>query len=221
MVLFALTISISSSAKEDSDQIKQTLSQVLSEAFANKSYVFLTLGFFVCGFHVSFVATHLPAYLDDLSLPLWIGSWSLALIGLFNVIGTLMFGYLGDSRSKKDLLVILYSLRSILFLVFIFLPKTEITIIIFASLLGILWLSTVPLTSGIISVIFGSKYMSMLYGFAFLSHQIGSFMGSWFGGRLYDFYGSYDVMWWACVFLGFASALMHYPINEKKVALSK
>ena len=221
MVLFALTISISSSAKEDSDQIKQTLSQVLSEAFANKSYVFLTLGFFVCGFHVSFVATHLPAYLDDLSLPLWIGSWSLALIGLFNVIGTLMFGYLGDSRSKKNLLVILYSLRSILFLVFIFLPKTEITIIIFASLLGILWLSTVPLTSGIISVIFGSKYMSMLYGFAFLSHQIGSFMGSWFGGRLYDFYGSYDVMWWACVFLGFASALMHYPINEKKVALSK
>ena len=221
MVLFALTISISSSAKEDSDQIKQTLSQVLSEAFANKSYVFLTLGFFVCGFHVSFVATHLPAYLDDLSLPLWIGSWSLALIGLFNVIGTLMFGYLGDSRSKKDLLVILYSLRSILFLVFIFLPKTEITIIIFASLLGILWLSTVPLTSGIISVIFGSKYMSMLYGFVFLSHQIGSFMGSWFGGRLYDFYGSYDVMWWACVFLGFASALMHYPINEKKVALSK
>ena len=221
MVLFALTISISSSAKEDSDQIKQTLSQVLSEAFANKSYVFLTLGFFVCGFHVSFVATHLPAYLDDLSLPLWIGSWSLALIGLFNVIGTLMFGYLGDSRSKKDLLVILYSLRSILFLVFIFLPKTEITIIIFASLLGILWLSTVPLTSGIISVIFGSKYMSMLYGFAFLSHQIGSFMGSWFGGRLYDFYGSYDVMWWACVFLGFASALMHYPINENKVALSK
>jgi len=221
MVLFALTISISSSAKEDSDQIKQTLSQVLSEAFANKSYVFLTLGFFVCGFHVSFVATHLPAYLDDLSLPLWIGSWSLALIGLFNVIGTLMFGYLGDSRSKKDLLVVLYSLRSILFLVFIFLPKTEITIIIFASLLGILWLSTVPLTSGIISVIFGSKYMSMLYGFAFLSHQIGSFMGSWFGGRLYDFYGSYDVMWWACVFLGFASALMHYPINEKKVALSK
>ncbi len=221
MVLFALTISISSSAKEDSDQIKQTLSQVLSEAFANKSYVFLTLGFFVCGFHVSFVATHLPAYLDDLSLPLWIGSWSLALIGLFNVIGTLMFGYLGDSRSKKDLLVILYSLRSILFLVFIFLPKTEITIIIFASLLGILWLSTVPLTSGIISVIFGSKYMSMLYGFAFLSHQIGSFMGSWFGGRLYDFYGSYDVMWWVCVFLGFASALMHYPINEKNVALSK
>ena len=96
-------------------------------------------------------------------------------------------------------------------------PKTEITVLIFASLLGILWLSTVPLTSGIISVIFGSKYMSMLYGFTFLSHQVGSFVGSWFGGRFYDYYGSYDIMWWACVILGFASAVVHYPINEKKI----
>ena len=220
MILFALSLSISSDSQEGINQVQYSLSQVLNKAFSNKSYVFLTLGFFVCGFHVSFVATHLPAYLDDLSMPNWIGSWSLALIGLFNVFGTLLFGHLGDSKSKKDLLVVLYSLRSILFLTFIFLPKTEITIIIFASILGILWLSTVPLTSGIISVIFGSKYMSMLYGFTFLSHQVGSFMGSWFGGRLYDFYGSYDVMWWACVFLGFASALMHYPINENKVALT-
>ena len=101
-----------------------------------------------------------------------------------------------------------------LFLVFIFLPKTEISVIVFASLLGILWLSTVPLTSGIISVIFGTKYMSMLYGFVFLSHQIGSFMGSWFGGRFYDYYGSYEIMWWICVALGFASALCHFPIKE-------
>ena len=218
MILFAVTLTTKSFKSGNDDKTAQSLSSVLNEAFINKSYVLLTVGFFVCGFHVSFVATHLPAYLDDLSLPLWIGSWSLALIGLFNVFGTLYFGYLGDTKSKKNLLVILYSLRALLFLVFIFLPKTEITVLIFAALLGILWLSTVPLTSGIISVIFGSKYMSMLYGFAFLSHQVGSFMGSWFGGRLYDFYGSYEVMWWACVLLGFVSAVMHFPINEKPLA---
>ena len=218
MILFAITLTTKSFKSGNDDKTAQSLSSVLNDAFINKSYVLLTAGFFVCGFHVSFVATHLPAYLDDLSLPLWIGSWSLALIGLFNVFGTLYFGYLGDSKSKKNLLVILYSLRALLFLIFIFLPKTEITVLIFAALLGILWLSTVPLTSGIISVIFGSKYMSMLYGFAFLSHQVGSFMGSWFGGRLYDFYGSYEVMWWACVFLGFASAVMHFPINERPLA---
>ena len=218
MILFAITLTTKSFKSGNDDKTAQSLSSVLNDAFINKSYVLLTAGFFVCGFHVSFVATHLPAYLDDLSLPLWIGSWSLALIGLFNVFGTLYFGYLGDTKSKKNLLVILYSLRALLFLIFIFLPKTEITVLIFAALLGILWLSTVPLTSGIISVIFGSKYMSMLYGFAFLSHQVGSFMGSWFGGRLYDFYGSYEVMWWACVLLGFVSAVMHFPINEKPLA---
>ena len=217
MILFALTLTKSSFNSGKDDQAAQSLASVLNEAFVNKSYVLLTVGFFVCGFHVSFVATHLPAYLTDLSLPLWIGSWSLALIGLFNVFGTLYFGHLGDQNSKKNLLVILYTLRALLFLVFIFLPKTEITVLIFAALLGILWLSTVPLTSGIISVIFGTKYMSMLYGFTFLSHQVGSFMGSWFGGRFYDFYGSYDIMWWICVVLGFVSALMHFPITEKPI----
>ena len=214
MILFSLVLTKRSSISEKDDEVNRSLASVLNEAFVNKSYVLLTIGFFVCGFHVSFIATHLPAYLDDLSLPMWIGSWSLALIGLFNVIGTLVFGHLGDLRSKKNLLVILYTLRALLFLIFIYLPKTEVTVLIFASLLGILWLSTVPLTSGIISVIFGSKYMSMLYGFTFLSHQVGSFVGSWFGGRFYDYYGSYDIMWWVCVILGFASAIVHFPIKE-------
>jgi len=218
MLVFCFSLTMPSNNKSDISSNSRSLKSVLDEAFANKSYNLLTLGFFVCGFHVSFVATHLPAYLDDISLPVWIGSWSLALIGLFNVFGTLMFGKMGDSKSKKNLLAILYSLRSILFLIFIFLPKNEITILIFAALLGILWLSTVPLTSGIISVIFGSRYMSMLYGFTFLSHQIGSFLGSWFGGRLYDYYGSYDIMWWTCVALGFISAAMHMPIIEKPLA---
>ena len=215
MIIFCFTLTLPKKNGEDNEQNNRSLKSVLDEAFANKSYNLLTLGFFVCGFHVSFVATHLPAYLEDISLPIWIGSWSLALIGLFNVFGTLMFGKMGDSKSKKNLLAILYSLRAVLFLIFIFVPKNEITILFFAALLGILWLSTVPLTSGIISVIFGSRYMSMLYGFTFLSHQIGSFLGSWFGGRLYDHYGSYDIMWWICVALGFMSAAMHLPIIEK------
>ena len=217
MIIFCYALSFSGRSdafKQDSDQ---TLKGALKEAFKSKSYNLLTIGFFVCGFHVAFVATHLPAYLADLSLPSWIGSWSLALIGLFNIFGTLIFARLGDRISKKNLLVVLYSLRSILFIIFIIVPKNEITILIFAALLGVLWLATVPLTSGIISVVFGLKYMSMLYGFTFLSHQFGSFLGSWFGGRLYDIYGSYDLMWWLCVFLGFASAAMHMPIIEKAV----
>jgi len=218
MLVFCFSLTLPSTNKSDIPSNARSLKSVIDEAFANKSYNLLTLGFFVCGFHVSFVATHLPAYLEDISLPMWIGSWSLALIGLFNVLGTLMFGKMGDSKSKKNLLAILYSLRSILFLIFIFLPKNEITILIFAALLGILWLSTVPLTSGIISVIFGSQYMSMLYGFTFLSHQIGSFLGSWFGGRLYDQFGSYDIMWWTCVALGFISAALHMPIVEKPLS---
>ena len=125
---------------------------------------------------------------------------------------------MGDRFSKKNLLVLLYSLRGLLFLIFIFLPKTELTVLLFACILGILWLSTVPLTSGIITVVFGPFYMSMLYGIAFLSHQIGSFLGSWIGGRLFDYYGSYDLMWWICVILGLVAAVMHLPIIEKPVA---
>ena len=217
MIIFCYVLNYSEKSDSLEQDSGQTLKGALKEAFKSKSYNLLTIGFFVCGFHVAFVATHLPAYLEDLSLPSWIGSWSLALIGLFNIFGTLIFARLGDKISKKNLLVVLYSLRSILFIVFIIAPKNEITILIFASLLGVLWLATVPLTSGIISVVFGLKYMSMLYGFTFLSHQFGSFLGSWVGGRLYDVYGSYDMMWWICVILGFASAAMHLPIIEKAV----
>ena len=195
---------------------RQTVREALKEAFQTKSFNLLTLGFFVCGFHVTFVAVHLPAFIEDENLPFWVGGWALALIGLFNIIGTLYFGYLGDRLSKKNLLALLYSLRSLLFLVFIFLPKTELTVLLFACILGILWLSTVPLTSGIITVVFGPYYMSMLYGIAFFSHQIGSFLGSWLGGRLFDAYGSYNLMWWICVALGFISALLHMPIKRKK-----
>ncbi len=217
MLIFCFPLDYAGKSDTIEKDTGQSLKDALKEAFKSKSYNLLTIGFFVCGFHVAFIATHLPAYLEDLNLPSWIGSWSLALIGLFNIFGTLIFARLGDKISKKNLLVILYSLRSILILIFLVLPKNEVTILIFAAVLGVLWLATVPLTSGIISVVFGIKYMSMLYGFTFLSHQFGSFLGSWFGGRLYDMYGSYDLMWWLCILLGFASAAMHMPIVEKAV----
>ena len=217
MIIFSFVINFSGKSESSKAGSTQTLKQALKEAFQSKSYNLLTLGFFVCGFHVTFVAVHLPAFIEDEKLPFWVGGWALALIGLFNIIGTIYFGYLGDRLSKKNLLALLYSLRGLLFLIFIFLPKTELTVLLFACILGILWLSTVPLTSGIITVVFGPYYMSMLYGIAFMSHQVGSFLGSWLGGRLFDMYGSYELMWWICVALGFISALMHMPIIEKPV----
>ena len=217
MIIFSFALNFSEKSESSKAGSRQTVREALKEAFQTKSFNLLTLGFFVCGFHVTFVAVHLPAFIEDEKLPFWVGGWALALIGLFNIIGTLYFGYLGDRLSKKNLLALLYSLRSLLFLVFIFLPKTELTVLLFACILGILWLSTVPLTSGIITVVFGPYYMSMLYGIAFFSHQIGSFLGSWLGGRLFDAYGSYNLMWWICVALGFISALLHMPIKEKAV----
>ena len=217
MLFFAFALNYSGKSESSIAGTNQSIKSALYEAFSSKSFIFLILGFFVCGFHVTFVAVHLPAYISDQNLPSWVSGWSLALIGLFNIVGTLLFGYLGDRGSKKNLLALLYSLRGFLFLLFIFLPKTELSVLLFASLLGILWLSTVPLTSGIISVIFGPYYMSMLFGIVFFSHQIGSFFGSWLGGKFFDIYGSYDIMWWTCVILGFLSALIHMPIKEIQV----
>ena len=217
LVLFCYFLSFSSGSQANSDNKGQTVGEAVKEALSNKNFNLLILGFFVCGFHVIFVSTHLPAFLEDNLLPAWIAGWALALIGLFNILGTLMYGYLGDSYSKKNLLTGLYSLRSVLFLVFFLSPKTEFTVLIFASLLGILWLSTVPLTSGIITDVFGPKYTSMLFGVALFSHNVGSFFGSWLGGRIFDTYGSYDLMWLICVFVGFASAAVHFPINGSAV----
>ena len=217
MIIFSFALNFSEKSESSKAGSQQTIKEALKEAFQSKSFNLLTLGFFVCGFQVTFVAVHFPAFIEDENLPFWVGGWALALIGLFNIVGTLYFGYLGDRLSKKNLLALLYSLRSLLFLVFIFLPKTELTVLLFACVLGVLWLSTVPLTSGIITVVFGPYYMSMLYGIAFFSHQIGSFLGSWLGGRLFDIYGSYEIMWWFSVALGFIAALMHMPIKEKAV----
>jgi predicted MFS family arabinose efflux permease len=197
--------------------IPQTLRQALDEAFAHKGFWLLTAGFFVCGFQVVFVATHLPAFLADRGMPTWVGAWTLALVGLFNIIGSYSCGLLGGRYSKKNLLALLYSLRSLVFILFMVMPLSEYSVLLFGALLGLLWLGTVPLTSGLVAYIFGPAYMSMLYGVVFFSHQVGSFLGAWLGGFFYDVFGSYDAMWWFCVALGFAASLLHFPITERPV----
>lgn len=195
----------------------QTLRDALSEAFGHRGFWLLTGGFFVCGFHVVFVATHLPAYLSDQGLPAHLAAWTLALTGLFNIIGSYSAGVLGGKFVKKNLLSLLYLSRSLVFLIFILVPKNEITVLLFGASLGLLWLSTVPLTSGLVATLFGPAYMSMLFGIVFFSHQVGSFLGAWLGGKVYDMVGNYDAMWWISVALGIGAALIHWPIREQPV----
>jgi predicted MFS family arabinose efflux permease len=196
----------------------QSLGQALSEAFSHRGYLLLTLGFFVCGFHVAFITVHFPAYVKDLGLDPQIGAYSIALVGLFNILGSFGAGMLGQRYSKKMSLATIYLLRSMTILALLMLPKTAPVIYAFAAVMGILWLSTVPLTTGIVAQVFGVRYMATLFGIVFVSHQLGSFIGVWLGGRLYDTTGSYDGMWWAGVLLGVLAAIVHWPINEKPLA---
>jgi MFS family permease len=193
---------------------EQTFGQALGEAFAHRSYLLLTAGFFVCGFHLAFVTTHLPPYIVDKGLDPRIGAWALAAIGFFNIFGSLASGWIGQNYSKPIALSLIYLARAIAIALFVLFPTTPASVLIFASVLGLLWLSTVPLTSGLVAVMFGPKYMGMLMGIVFLSHQIGSFLGVWLGGRLYDQTGSYDVVWWIGVALGVFAAVVHWPIQE-------
>ncbi|MGI9505647.1 MAG: MFS transporter, partial [Geminicoccaceae bacterium] len=193
----------------------QGLSDALREALAHRGYVLLTIGFFVCGFHVAFIAVHFPAYISDLGLAAEVGAYAMALIGLFNIAGSFLSGMYGQRRSMKAGLSTIYVLRAIAITALLFAPKTEFTIYVFSCAMGILWLSTVPLTTGIVAQVFGVRYMATLFGIVFFSHQIGSFIGVWLGGFLYDRTGSYDAVWWAGVVLGLAAAVIHLPINER------
>lgn len=188
---------------------------MLSLACKDASYWFLTAGFFVCGFHVAFITVHLPAYLDDKGLPAELGAYSLMLIGLFNVLGSFAAGYMGGKFPKKYLLSTLYSLRAVTIAIFIMVPISTSGVLAFSVAMGLLWLSTVPLTSGLVATIYGSRYMGTLFGIVFFSHQVGSFLGVWLGGYFYDAYGSYDPVWWAGIALGFTAAVLHWPIHEK------
>ncbi len=190
------------------------LSGALREASKHRGYWLLTLGFFVCGFHVAFIGVHLPAYLTDLGMAEEWGAWSLALIGIFNVAGSFIAGALGDRYRKKSLLSALYFLRALVILGFIMIPVSPVTVILFSALMGLLWLSTVPLTSGLVMQMFGTRYMGTLFGIVFFNHQIGSFLGVWLGGYFYDTTGSYDPIWWAGIVVGVLAALVHWPIAE-------
>lgn len=189
--------------------------QALARAWGYGSYRLLVIGFFVCGFHLAFVTVHMPAYLVQCGLTPEVASWSIAVIGLFNIIGSLLSGYLGGRFPKQLLLASIYFLRAVAIALFVLFPVSELTAYLFAATLGLLWLSTVPLTAGLVSLFFGARYMGMLYGVAFLSHQIGSFVGVWLGGYVYDQTGSYSLVWYLGILLGLASAAIHLPIRER------
>ncbi len=197
---------------------EQTFGEALAEARAHSGYRYLTVGFFVCGFHVVFIGTHFPAYLTDLEFSREVGAQALILIGVFNVIGSYLAGVVGARYSKKYALTWIYLARSVAILLFITLPPSIYTVYGFSAAIGLLWLSTVPLTSGIVAQVFGPRYMATLFGIVFFSHQVGSFLGAWLGGVLYDSTGSYDVVWWASVALGLIAALLHWPIDERPMA---
>ena len=200
-----------------SDQPDYALPTVVAQAFGHPSYVLLVLGFFVCGFHVAFITVHFPPYIEDLGLAPSIGAWSIALIGLFNIIGSYASGVFGGKYSRRYGLSFIYFARAVVIAIFLLVPISAPSVLIFAAVMGLLWLSTVPLTIGLVTVMFGTRYMAMLYGFVFFSHQIGSFLGVWLGGRVYDQHGNYDLIWYWAIFFGLASAIVHWPIKEKIV----
>ncbi|MFC1456891.1 MFS transporter [Microvirga arabica] len=195
----------------------QSIAQALSEAFKHRSYVLLVLGFFTCGFQLAFITVHLPAYLKDAGLSAAVGGWTLAVIGLANAAGSLGSGWLSTRMSKRWLLAWIYLGRSVAISAFILIPASPVTSILFGISIGLLWLSTVPPTSSLVMLMFGTRYMAMLYGFAFFSHQVGGFLGVWLGGLLYEINGNYSMVWWLSVLLGLLSALINLPIKEQPV----
>ena len=196
----------------------QSFRHAVGEAFAHRSFVLLVLGYFTCGFQLAFITVHLPAYLLDRGLTVEIGGWTLGVIGLFNIFGCLICGWLGNRLPKRYLLSVIYFTRAAAILAFISFPTTTFTCIAFGAVMGLMWLSTVPATNGIIAVMFGTRWLATLAGFAFFSHQVGGFLGVWLGGIVYDRYGSYNPVWWLAILFGVLSALINMPIVEKPVA---
>jgi predicted MFS family arabinose efflux permease len=188
---------------------------VLAAAFRHPSYVLLVTGFFVCGFQLAFITTHFPAYLADRGLGAGVASWAIAMVGLFNVVGAYLSGTWSGRGSKKKLLAGVYFGRGIVTLLFLLAPLSTATVLVFGAAMGLLWLSTVPPTSGLVAVFFGTRHMAMLFGLVFFSHQIGSFLGVWLAGITYARTGSYDLVWWCCIALSFAAGLVNLPIRER------
>jgi len=220
-ILFGLIASLFILPKKEPSILKtekkQSFLEAMKEAFSHKGYILLVAGFFVCGFQITLVGTHVPGYMQDRGLGGWTATIILSLIGLFNIIGTLGIGYLGTKYSKKILLSVLYFLRAIIIGIFIFSPPSIYMSVFFGITFGLLWLSTVPPTNGIVAQIFGTKYLSTLFGIVFFSHQIGAFAGSFLGGYFYDQYGSYDYAWYIAILLSIFATLVHLPIDEKPI----
>ena len=216
-LLISLFLSTPTQELKHENYNKQTAMEAMKEAFTNKSFNYLTLGFFVCGWHIALVATHIPMHIRDKGLEDWTATAILALIGLFNVFGTLSSGYLSTKISKKKLLSAIYLLRGVSLMYFVFMPPSVVNALIFGITFGYLWLATVPPTNGIVGHIFGTKYITLLYGFVFLSHQIGSFLGAYLGGLFHDLYGSLNYAWYISIALSLFAGLIHLPIKEKAI----
>jgi len=207
----------SSSGSQKDSVYKQSIGEALREALGHKSYLLLVSGFFVCGFQVAFITAHFPAYLRDINIESSYAVLSLALIGFFNIIGSLASGFIGQRYSKPMSLVWIYLGRSVAVTAFLLLPQTGTSVIIFAIVMGLLWLSTVPPTNALVAIMFGTGHLGMLGGVVFFSHQVGSFLGVWLGGYLYDIFGTYNPVWWLGVALGIFAAIVHWPIREQAV----
>jgi MFS family permease len=221
LICLPLALAVATPAQETSAFASamrpQSFREALGEAFGHQSYILLVLGFFTCGFHVAFITTHLPPYLVDKGLDAKWGGWVIAFIGLFNIIGSIAAGILGSKVPKRYLLCAIYFMRTAAIVLFMLFPVTPLSALLFAAAMGIAWLSTVPLTSGLVALMFGVRYMATLFGFVFFSHQVGAFVGVWLGGVLYERTGSYDVVWWLGAALGIFAGLVNLPIRERPV----
>jgi len=217
LAIMPLSLALRSSGSATAYAAHQSLRDALAEAFAHRSYLLLTIGFFTCGFQIAFITVHLPAYLIDRGLPADVGGWTLGAIGLFNIIGSIAAGWLGDRMPNRYLLSIIYFVRAAAILAFIWFPTTPFTCIAFGATMGLMWLATVPPTNALIVVMFGTRWLATLSGVSFFVHQIGGFLGAWIGGIVFDRTGSYDLVWWIAILLGILSAVLNLPIVEKPV----
>ena len=218
-LMIAIGFGLRSADSTAQDVAEASLGKTLSHAFQSRDYILLTAGFFVCGLHLVFITTHLPIYLKDNAVDPAIASWALSLIGLFNIAGALFFGWIGGVTAKKVPLALIYLARTVIIAAFIYMPVTATSALVFGAAMGFFWLGTIPLTSGLIVTFFGPRYLATLYGFVFLSHQLGSFMGAWLGGRLYDVLGNYDVMWAINLIAGLFAFFLHMVIREKPIPM--
>jgi predicted MFS family arabinose efflux permease len=220
LLMLPLARGLNETARTPAGAGEQTMRQALREAIRYPSFQLLTAGYFVCGFQVVFIGVHMPSYLKDAGMEPSVAGMALALIGLFNIFGTYMAGSLAQVRSKKKILAFIYLARSVAIVAFLLAPLTPWSVYLFAAVMGMLWLSTVPVTNAAIAQIFGVKYLSMLSGSVFLSHQFGSFFGVWLGGYLYDHTGSYDIVWYIAIALGVFAALVNLPVRESPIERS-